>query len=254
MSGDPRSPAAGATVPVIDSIERFARDVPGWTPVDQLMSLFLLAWTTRGLAGDIVEIGSWCGRSACVLGLAARMGEGGATPDTHVHCIDPFPALDDWYRNADGSWSLKVQAGGESVVAYDEQTVWAEPFERDILPVYRRFAGTLEAFRHAVSTAGLDAFVTPFRGSMGGFLDTPAGREVRCRLAFIDGDHGYEAVRRDIRLVEQVLLPGGWICFDDAFTTSVGVDRAITECIIESGRYEDAQQLTRKLFVARRRG
>jgi hypothetical protein len=241
--------APGTTSPVIDRIEKFVRDIPGWTPVDQLMSLFLLAWSGRGVQGDIVEIGSWCGRSACVLGLAASM-DGG----THVHCIDPFPARDDWYRNDDGSWSLKVQAGAESVVAYDQQTVWAEPFERDILPVYERFAGTLEAFRHSVASAGLEATVTPFRGSIGGFLAAPAGRSVRSRLAFIDGDHGYEAVCRDIREVERILVPGGWICFDDAFTTSAGVDRAITECIIESPAYEQAQQLTRKLFVARRRG
>ena len=248
MTAPANSMLNGQTVPIIDAVERFAREVPGWTPVDQLLALFMLAWTSREVPGDIVEIGSWCGRSACVLGLAARM-----SGSTHVHCIDPFPARDDWYRNDDGSWSLKVQAGEQSVVAYDEQTVWAEPFERDILPVYRRFAGTLEAFHHAISSAGLDPVVSAHRGTIGGFLESPAASGVRCRMAFIDGDHGFEAVRRDIREVERILVPGGWICFDDAFTTSAGVDRAVRECIIDSPNYEDAQQLTRKLFVARRR-
>jgi hypothetical protein len=49
------------------------------------------------------------------------------------------------------------------------------------------------------------------------------------------------------------LLPGGWICFDDAFSHYDGVNRAIQDKVINSGRYELCQQMTRKLFVARRR-
>lgn len=74
----------------------------------------------------------------------------------------------------------------------------------------------------------------------------------RFRLAFIDGDHSYEAVCADIRNVERVLVPGGWICFDDAFTVYDGVNRAIDDLIINSGDYELCQQMTRKFFVARR--
>jgi hypothetical protein len=55
-------------------------------------------------------------------------------------------------------------------------------------------------------------------------------------------------------MVERFLLPGGWICFDDAFSSYAGVDQAITELVINSGNYQQCQQLTRKLFVARYAG
>jgi predicted O-methyltransferase YrrM len=233
-------------LPLVTRLEGFARDIPGWTPVDQLLSLFLLAYSTRDLGGNIVEIGSWCGRSSCALGLAAQ-----AIGNTQVHCIDPFPEKDDWYQNADGSYSFTVTIDGESITAYDEQTVWGTPFTKELAPLYDRFPGVLAAFRHSIASAGLETVVSPHRGSLTTFLKkVPA--DFKCKLAFVDGDHGYEAVKDDIRNIERLLVPGGWICFDDAFTTSTGVDRAISELVLASPKYELRQQLTRKLFVARR--
>ncbi|MGH2652192.1 MAG: hypothetical protein ACRDHK_13400, partial [Actinomycetota bacterium] len=69
--------------PIIDQIESIVRDVPGWSPVDQLYTLFNLAFLNSRVEGDIVEIGSWCGRSAAVLGLAARRLGG-----LRVHAVD----------------------------------------------------------------------------------------------------------------------------------------------------------------------
>ena len=100
---------------------------------------------------------------------------------------------------------------------------------------------------------GLDHVVIPHRGTLAMFSKTvPAN--LRCKLAFIDGDHGYRAVCADILGIERFLVPGGWICLDDAFTVYEGADEAITELILNSTRYELGQQLTRKLFVARRKG
>lgn len=235
-----------AQQPIVSQIERAVEGVPGWTPVDQLVALFTLAWASAHLDGDLLEVGSWCGRSAVALGMAAR-----GTGRGVVHCVDLFPERDEWHRNSDGSWSLKVEVGGSLVRAYHDQTVWAEPFARDIAPVYERFSGTREAFDKAVADNGLQPWVRALKGDMAGFASkAPAG--LRLRLAFLDGDHGYAAVVRDIDLVERYLLPGGWLCFDDAFTTYEGVNRAITDRVLASGRYADCQQITRKLFVARR--
>lgn len=49
------------TNPMITQIENLVKDVPGWTPIDQLYTLFLLAMVTGNSEGDIVEVGSWCG-------------------------------------------------------------------------------------------------------------------------------------------------------------------------------------------------
>jgi hypothetical protein len=234
------------TTPVATQIEEMVRDVPGWSPHDQLLALFNLAYLSD-VDGDIIELGSWCGRSATALGLAAKLSGG-----TVVHAVDLFPEKTDWRENADGTFSFSVTFDSGIVEAYGAQTVWAEPYHRDIAPIYQRCRGVLDVFTETMARNGLADVVRPYRGNLQMFADAaPAG--LRCKLAFLDGDHSYEAVAADIREIEKFLLPGGWICFDDAFSCYDGVDRAIREHILESGRYERSQQLTRKFFVARRK-
>ena len=100
------------TVPVIKQIEDLVDDVPGWTPLDQLYTLFNLVYATAGLTGDIVEIGSWCGRSAIVLAFAARM-----TGVQNVHCIDLFPEKQDWVQTEAGHHYIKVNIDGSEQIA-----------------------------------------------------------------------------------------------------------------------------------------
>jgi len=234
------------TTPVVAQIEEMVRDVPGWSPHDQLVALFNLAYLTD-VEGDIIELGSWCGRSATALGLAAKL-SGRST----VYAVDLFPERTDWRRNGDGTFSFSVTVDGQTIDAYSEQSVWAEPYHRDIAPIYERHTGILDVFRDTIERNGLSRVVRPYRGSLHMFA-AAAPATLRCKLAFIDGDHSYDAVTADIRAIERFLVPGGWICFDDAFSCYDGVDRAITEHIIESGQYDRCQQVTRKFFVARRK-
>lgn len=98
----------------------------------------------------------------------------------------------------------------------------------------------------------MDDVICAHRGDLTSLLNK-LGSDFRCRLAFLDGDHGFEAVCEDIRNIDKYLLPGGWICFDDAFTCYEGVSRAISDLIIANPNYELCQQMTRKLFVARKK-
>lgn len=232
------------TKPVALQIEEAVKDIPGWSPIDQLLCLFTLAISSACLQGDILELGSWCGRSAVVLGMAARL-----TGNTKVHCVDLFPEKKDWYQNDDGTYSFNVSVDSRQVGAYVDQRVWHEPFSRDIEPVYDKFLGTREAFDSAILTNGLTNWVKPFKGDLLSFSQKQE-IPIKLRMAFIDGDHSYAAVTEDISLVERYLIPGGWICFDDAFSCYSGVNDAIKTHIIDSGRYFRCQQLTRKLFVA----
>ena len=234
------------TIPISTLIEQATQDIPGWSPQDQLLSLFILAFSSANLEGDILELGSWCGRSAVALGLGAKLSSKGK-----VHCVDLFPEKNDWYENADGTYSFAVDIDGRKIGAYGEQTVWAEPFLRDIAPMYERFSGTLEAFNIAISANGLTECVIPYRADLEKFA-TIAPKELALRLAFIDGDRSYTAIAKDIEIVEHFLLSGGWICFDDAFSSYEGVNEAIQKHIINSGRYQSCQQITRKFFVAQR--
>jgi predicted O-methyltransferase YrrM len=235
------------TSPVISQLEEVAQNIPGWSPVDQLYTLFAMVVMTSGTDGDVLELGSWCGRSSVAMGLAARL-----CGNTQLSCVDLFPEKDDWHQNEDGSYSMATTIGGTVVRAYHDQTVWKEPFERDMAPLYAKHRGVLEIFKKKMSQYGLDNIVTPYKGTLAAFVKTVQPKN-KFRLAFIDGDHGYETVCADISLVNSLLSPGGWICFDDAFTSYQGVDQAIEELVIANPAYELGQQMTRKMFVARKR-
>ena len=239
------------TAPVItenawDRITASVKDVFGWSPIEQLYSLYLLAATTEHLGGDIIEVGSWGGRSAIALGLAAANGP------RKVHAIDYFPDWKDWYRNPNGTFSFETTVNGKPVPGHATQTVWKEPFENQIAPFYHEHPHLQEYFEKNVAAAGLQNTVHAFKGNSLLFAQT-APKDLRASLVYIDAEHSYEAVRDDIERLTPFLLPGGFICFDDAFTSYEGVDRAITEHVIHSGLFHSPRQLTRKLFAAVKR-
>jgi len=231
--------------PLVTELESLVDGVPGWSPIDQLFTLSTLVYATAHLAGDAVEVGSWFGRSAIALGTAVR--------DTHglVHCIDPFPARDDWRQNADGSYSYEVEIDGRRHAGYQEQTVWGAPFEEQLAPVYARSASVYDGFMANIRSRGLDAVVRPHRGTTETFA-AQVPSDFRCRLIFLDGDHGAGAVEDDLRRLLPYLVAGGWICFDDAFSVYEGVDRAIRTRILGNPGFDITRQMTRKCFAARK--
>lgn len=239
------SVTAGAMVPLATEIEQLVAGVPGWSPLDQLFALSTLAYATAHLDGDLAEVGTWCGRSALALGVAAR--------DTHgvVHCIDLFPARDDWRQNADGTYSFEVDIDGQRHGGCQLQTVWREPFEQALLPVYAEHPSLLDALQANVRRAGLEGCVRAHRGTTTTFA-AQAPADLRCRLVFIDGEHSEVAVTRDLAALLPRLVPGGWVCFDDAFTVYDGVDRAIERHILQNPAFDLTRQLTRKCFAARK--
>jgi predicted O-methyltransferase YrrM len=233
------------TVPIVTQIEQIAETVPGWTPVDQLFSLFNLVFMNANLAGDVAEIGSWCGRSSVVLGLAVQL-----TGKCKVYCVDLFPGKCDWKQNPDGTYSFEVVIDGKAFGGYQQQTVWREPYTKDILPLYEKHESVFEIFHESVHKYGLANTVVSHKGDSTTFV-AGLSRSARFKVIFIDGDHSYAAVCKDIKNMQDYLVEGGWICFDDAFTKYDGVTRAIEDLIIGNNRYEACQQLTRKFFVAR---
>lgn len=241
------SPAKNITTPMWAQIEALVENVHGWTPIDQLYTLYTMTLLTSELEGDIIEVGSWCGRSAVVLAAAVK-----AASNSLVYCADLFPEKDDWKQNSDGTYSFEVIIDGKHYCGYQEQTVWKETFESQTEKFYESYNGVLDRFREVVTERGMDDVVRAHRGDLASLLDK-LGANFRCRLAFLDGDHGFDAVCEDINNIDKHLMPGGWICFDDAFTSYDGVNRAIAKHIIANPRYERCQQMTRKLFVAQKK-
>jgi predicted O-methyltransferase YrrM len=236
-----------SSVPMFSQLEEMVKEIPGWSPLDQLYSLYLLGLATAPLAGDFLEIGTWCGRSGVVLGTAAR-----AIGKTHTHCIDLFPVRNDWKMNTDGTYFLEVAIDGFVHRANQEQTVWANAFETQVSQIYRDFNNPRECLEKQLHRLNLNDIVEVHRGTSSTFA-TCREKTFQCKLAFIDGDHGYDAVCKDISNVKAWLVEGGWICFDDAFSSYEWVDRAIRDLIISDPQFDLCQQLTRKLFVARKK-
>jgi predicted O-methyltransferase YrrM len=233
--------------PLIVRLEEMVREIPGWSPIDQLYTLHLLGLATAHLQGDFIEIGSWCGRSAIVLGEAGR-----SIGNTRIHCIDLFPQRNDWKQSPDGSYFFEVQVNGRLHRAHQEQTVWANAFDTQVAPIYEDFASPLDCFKKQIKRFDLGEIIQIHRGDSTAFASTlPDG--FRCKLAFIDGDHGYKAVCQDIKIVKDRLVSGGWICFDDAFSSYEWVNRAIRDLILADPQFDLCQQMTRKLFVARKK-
>jgi predicted O-methyltransferase YrrM len=235
------------TEPIIEQIEKMVSTIHGWSPVDQLYSLFLLAYSNSHINGNIIEIGSWCGRSSAVFGLVAQM-----TNIDQVICIDLFPNEEDWIQNIDGTYSFHTSYKNKNYSAYIEQTVWKDAFENSVHPVYEKNNNLFEIFSNNMKELGYDKIIKPIKGNSFA-LKYNVNNLFKCKFAFIDGDHGYEAVCNDIKNIEPYLTSGAWICFDDAFSTYDGVNRAIQELIIDNPSYHNCQQITRKLFVARKK-
>lgn len=226
------------TCPITTLIDDVVGSVPGWTPPDQLLALYTLAIGTAPLKGDFFEVGSWCGRSTVVLAKAAQ--QIGCT----VQCVDLFPSKDDWKQNSDGTWSFYA----EDTLAYGEQTVWDEPFQRDIAPIYKKHNSVLDVFLKSLKEFGVENDVRFFKGTTTKF--SAVCGDARYRLAFIDGDHSEFAVKNDIDFVRGHLTSYGLICFDDAFSSYVGVNDAITKNIFSDDHCVYSQQLTRKFHAA----
>jgi predicted O-methyltransferase YrrM len=220
--------------------------VPGWCSPEQMLVLHTLALAVSSLPGDIVEIGSWCGRSAIAFGLAAQL-----VPPTRVHCIDLFPSRADWKQNPAGDYYLSADIGGRSITGNVRHSVWQSVWLDQIAPIYERWPSTWEAFNESIGAFELTGVVHPHRGSIDTFRDIQR-QDFRCKLAYLDGSHDEEDVRKDIRQIEELLVPGGWICFDDSGTSAAGVDAAIRDLILASPHYRNKVQLTRKLLVAQR--
>ncbi|MBA2607989.1 MAG: class I SAM-dependent methyltransferase [Actinobacteria bacterium] len=133
--------------------------------------------------GPLVEIGSYCGKSAIYLGAAARSG------DTVVFSVDHHRG------------SEENQSGWDH---HDTEVVNPETGRMDTLPFFRR---TLVA-------AGLEGSVIPVVGdspTVARWWTTPIG------LLFIDGGHGSEPAWADYRNWTPKIADGGWLAIHDVF-------------------------------------
>ena len=167
-----------------DDLLAVARAAKGFMPDEEGMALHRagVAAARSGL-GPLLEVGTYCGKSAVYLGAAAR--QGGSVLFTVDH-----------HRGSEEN-----QPGWEH---HDPEVVDARSGRTDTLPFLRR---TLEA-------AGLEDVVVAVVGDsavVAGHWRTPLA------LVFVDGGHGVEPAWADYRGWAPHVAPGGLLALHDVF-------------------------------------
>lgn len=224
--------AEGARQPVaaieIAALFRHAETIPGMCDQEKIRALCEVF--RHCSAGDVVEIGSWWGKSAFVLArLAQCYGTG------NLLCVDPWT-----------SEHLVQENKSDLVdnVAWDAAEALTV-FQLNLLPYSN---GTVNYLRQPSVEAALEYRRHPA-------VDTEVfGRTQyvgRIALLHIDGNHGYASVRADMDSWCDLVASGGWIVMDDySWAYGEGPRRATDEFLARhSGRITCAFFAGGALFV-----
>jgi predicted O-methyltransferase YrrM len=165
-----------------DRLLTSARAAVGFMPDDEGLALYE-AGCSAAVVGPLLEIGTYCGKSAIYLGAAAR--EGG----TVVYTVDHHRG------------SEENQAGWQH---HDERLVDPRTGRMDTLPFFRR----------TIEDAGLEDVVIAVVGAsptVAAHWATPLG------LVFVDGGHAFDVALADYAGWSRHLAPGGLLVFHDVF-------------------------------------
>ncbi|HEY8481294.1 MAG TPA: class I SAM-dependent methyltransferase [Spirillospora sp.] len=190
---------------------RAARAAKGFMPDDEGLALYetALDYGTRlAGAGPLLEVGSYCGKSAIYLGAAAR------TAGTVVITVDHHRG------------SEENQAGWEY---HDPSLVDPDTGRMDTLP----------AFRKTIESAGLEDEVVAVVGqsrTVSAFWRTPLA------LVFIDGGHAEEHAHGDYEGWAPHVVVGGALVIHDVFPDPADGGQApyhVYLRALESGEFEE---------------
>ena len=159
-----------------------ARAAKGFMPDGEGLALHA-AGRDGGSVGPLLEVGSYCGKSAVYLGAAARAG------DTVLFSVDHHRG------------SEENQAGWEH---HDPEVVDPDTGRMDTLPFFRR----------TIERAGLEDAVVAVVGDssvIAANWRTPLG------LVFVDGGHALDVVLADYEAWSPHVAEGGVLVFHDVF-------------------------------------
>ena len=203
--------------PVLQAKAEAAR---GFMPPDEGIALYEAAASVPMGALPMLEIGSYCGKSAVYLGAGAR------ERDTVLFALDHHRG------------SEENQEGWE----------WHEP---DLVDPAVGLMDTLPRFRHTVFDAGLESSVVALVG------DSPTvGRHwaTALSLLFIDGGHGHDPAHRDYETWTPHVAPDGLLVIHDVFPDPADGGRPPYEIYcraLESGAFAE-ERAVGSLRVLRR--
>ncbi len=204
-----------------DLIEH-ARTATGFMPDDE--GLLLHRWARARLPfGPVLEVGTYCGKSAIYLGAAAR--EVGGTVVTVDH-----------HRGSEEN-----QAGWEH---HDPDLVDPRTGLMDTLPVFRRTLACAGLEQQVVAVVGESATVASLWRSA-------------LSLLFIDGGHGEEPAQQDYSGWARWVMPGGALVIHDVFPDPADGGRPPYEVFLRAlagGSFTEAEALGSMRVLTRTSG
>jgi predicted O-methyltransferase YrrM len=190
-----------------------ARAAKGFMPDDEGLALYDAGLAAAGTGlGPLLEVGTYCGKSAVYLGAAAR--EGGTVLFTVDH-----------HRGSEEN-----QAGWEH---HDASEVDPRTGRMDTLP----------SFRRTMEDAGLEDVVI---GVLGQSVAVARHWQTPLALLFVDGGHGDDVVRADEAAWIPKVASGGLVAVHDVFPDPADGGRPPYELyrrLLDSGRFTEDESL-----------
>ncbi len=180
-------------------------EIEGWLLLVEAVELFSLAKQLTTSNPVICEIGTWKGRSAYVFASAAKENNG------LVYCIDPF--------NGDGDRPSKRS--------------YQEKIQSLTIPLKNLFENTMKYY------SLLDRIITIPLPSQEARL---IFKETKIDLLFIDGNHDYEAVKKDYELWSPLISSNSVIVLHDVGAVHVsGPKKVWEECVLNNHIWKNAK-------------
>jgi len=160
----------------------------------------------RPVQGHVLEIGTWQGKSACVLAGACVE----KSDDSMLVSVDTFD-----------------MSGTERQLGYYQA-------------VHRRSRGTFYEFNENAQRFGFSSRVIPIAAPSIRLKQLLAATPLR--LAFIDGRHDYIGVKEDISLVMPLIVAGGIVACHDVDYRYPGIAEAIGDLLTPEHGYSFLSQ------------
>lgn len=171
---------------------RYAEMIPGMCDDEKLRAL--LGILQYSVNGDIVEIGSWWGKSAFVLAWLARCFDTG-----NLLCVDPW-TNDHLIQNEKTVDSGSMQVSAEEALGVFQ--IGLLPFNSNHINYLRMTSVDGAAYFNDCQVVDTAVFgKTEYRGQIS--------------VLHIDGNHSYHSVSADVDSWTKFITVGGWIIFDD---------------------------------------
>ena len=184
----------------------FLNTIKGFMAEAEVVRLYELA-REASARGPVLEIGSYCGRSAAVIGQACKENQGIL-------------------------FSIDHHTGSE------EQQPGEEYFDTELYDDRTGGVNTLPLFRQTLRRAGLEETVVPIVSS-----SAVAGRmwQTPLSMVFIDGGHSFDAAHTDFITWAPHLMAGGFLVIHDIFLNADEggqAPRQVYETALATGQYE----------------